>query len=104
MHTIVHSEAWNDRAAIIIVWDEDDYTGFAGAKGSPTGDKGWVLGGSRAPLVVFTSDSFHHRETFRRTNHYSLLGAIQSLWGLGCLNETCSLGDKDHPVLELFER
>jgi hypothetical protein len=103
VHKIVHSDAWNDGAAIIIVWDEDDYTGFAGAKGSPIGDKGWVLGGSRAPLIVFTSDSFHHRDAFRPANHYSLLGAIQRLWDLGCLNETCSLGERDS-LLELFER
>jgi len=103
VHKIVHSDAWNDGAALIIVWDEDDYTGFAGAKGSPIGDKGWVLGGARAPLIVFTSDSFRHRDAFRPSNHYSLLGAIQRLWDLGCLNETCSLGERDS-LLELFER
>jgi hypothetical protein len=26
-------------------------------------------------------------------NHYSLLGTIQRLWGLGCLGETCGLNE-----------
>jgi hypothetical protein len=103
VHKIVHSDAWNDGSALIIVWDEDDYTGFAGAPGSPIGDKGWVLGGSRAPAIIFTSDSFRHRASFKRTNHYSLLGTIERLWGLGCLGETCNL-DEGNLLLELFDR
>jgi hypothetical protein len=103
VHKIVHSDAWNEGAALVIAWDEDDYTGFAGCCRSPVGAQGWVLGGARAPAIVFTSDSFRHRSAFKTANHYSMLATIQKLWNLGCLNETCKLDDDDL-LLELFER
>ena len=34
------SPAWSDDTAIVIVWDEDDYAGAAGVKGSPIGRNG----------------------------------------------------------------
>ena len=36
---------WKDDTAIVIVWDEDDYAGTSGIKGSPIGRNGAVLGG-----------------------------------------------------------
>ena len=47
------SPIWKDDTAIIIVWDEDDYAGAAGIKGSPIGGNGVVLGGSRAPAYGY---------------------------------------------------
>lgn len=100
---IVGSEAWDEGAAIVIVWDEDDYAGFAGCCGSPTGVGGAVLGGAHAPAIVFTSDSFRPRVTWKYANHYTMLGTIQKLWHLGCLANTCGLNE-DELLIDLFEK
>jgi phosphatidylinositol-3-phosphatase len=102
VHKIVHSEAWDEGAAIVIAWDEDDYAGFSGCCGSPTGVGGVVLGGAHAPAIIFTSHSFRPRVTWKYANHYSLLGTIQELWKLGCLGATCSL-KKSELLIDLFE-
>jgi hypothetical protein len=97
---IVGSPAWRERSAIVVVWDEDDYTGFAGCCNSPVGN-GYTLGGSRAPVLVLTSRSSAHRVSWKPANHYSLLGTLQKLWDLECLENTCKLDDRDL-LLELF--
>jgi hypothetical protein len=95
------SKAWQQhRSAIVIVWDEDDYSGFAGCCGSPVGN-GYVLGGSRTPAIVVTSDGRRGGVTFKAANHYSMLGTLQRLWDLPCLAETCRLGRRDL-LLEMF--
>lgn len=98
---IVRSRAWDERSAIVIVWDEDDYAGFSGCCGSPTGNDGAVLGGAHAPMVVLTSTSLRQRTTWKPANHYSLLGTLQKLLGLDCLGNTCGRADSDL-LLELF--
>jgi hypothetical protein len=100
VRAIMASRAWHERSAIVVVWDEDDYAGFDGARLSPTGN-GFVLGGARAPLLVVTSTSEAGSVTWKAANHYGLLGTLQALWGLGCLEDTCSLSDR-HLLLELF--
>jgi hypothetical protein len=92
---IMHSRAWEEDSAIVIAWDEDDYAGFAGCCGSPTGVAGTVLGGARAPALVITSRAARRQVSDHPYNHYSLLGTIQKLWGLGCLAHTCSFGGSD---------
>jgi len=92
---IMHSPAWQENSAIVIVWDEDDYAGFAGCCGSPVGVNGTVLGGARAPALVITSKHAKHETTAHPYDHYSLLGTIERLWRLGCLGETCKLRDSD---------
>ena len=87
--TITGSQAWKDGAALVIVWDEDDYGGFAGTAGSPVGRNGTTLGGSRAPLIVVTSDTAPARKFEEPVNHYNLLAAIQTAWHLGCLKNSC---------------
>jgi len=93
VETIMHSRAWREDSAIVIAWDEDDYAGFAGCCGSPVGTGGGILGGARAPALVITSRGARHRSVDTAYNHYSLLGTIQRLWGLGCLGETCDLNE-----------
>jgi hypothetical protein len=100
---IMTSRAWREDAAIAIVWDEDDYAGFAGCCGSPVGTGGGVLGGARAPAIVITSRNAAPRTSSHPFNHYSLLATIQRLWGLGCLGRTCAVNDDD-TMLELFGR
>jgi phosphatidylinositol-3-phosphatase len=92
MTAISASQAWRDGAEVVIVWDEDDYSGFAGTAGSPVGRNGTTLGGSRAPLIVVTSDSAPARKFDEPANHYNLLAAIETAWHLGCLKNSCKAG------------
>ncbi len=94
--TIEASTAWtNARSAIVIVWDEDDYTGFAGCCSSPTGVGGVVLGGANAPMLVVTSPSAGGpapgTQFTTPANHYSLLATIETMWGLPCLANACNI-------------
>jgi hypothetical protein len=86
----MHSRAWGEDSAIVIVWDEDDYAGFAGCCASPTGVGSVTLGGANAPAMVITSRA-HARTSDRAFNHYSLLATIEHLWHLDCLGEACDI-------------
>jgi hypothetical protein len=91
---IMSSSVWAEGdSAIVITWDEDDYTGFAGCCGSPLGVKGVTLGGSQVPTIVITA----HGKPMTFTapaNHYSLLATIESLLGLHCLGKACGIPAK----------
>ncbi|WP_458690807.1 alkaline phosphatase family protein [Nocardia tengchongensis] len=99
---IMDSDTWKQsRSSIVIAWDENDYSGFTGGPGSPVGANGTVLGGGDAPLLVINSDKVHkekgekgkpeahHKVSTDVTDHYSVLSAIEQLWDLGCLANTC---------------
>jgi hypothetical protein len=86
---ITGSAAWKDGAALVIVWDEDDYAGFSGTGSSPVGRNGTILGGARAPLVLVTSGTAPAAGVTEPLNHYDLLAAIESSRGLGCLENSC---------------
>ena len=87
---IMHSRVWGEKSAIVIAWDENDYSSFAGCCHSPKGVGGATLGGSNAPLIVITSKDAHHLvENSTPYNHYTLLATIQKLWNLGCLESSC---------------
>lgn len=90
---ITHSHTWQTTdSSIVIVWDEDDYTGISGCCSSPTGVNGVVLGGAQVPAIVLNSRGSDDAETANgAANHYSLLATIEQLWHLGCINETCSV-------------
>jgi hypothetical protein len=89
---ITHSRTWRkEPSSLVIVWDEDDYAGIDGCCGSPTGNGGVVLGGAHAPLIVLNSTG-RGQSVAVAANHYSLLATIESLWHLGCINNTCSIG------------
>jgi len=88
------SNVWKTTdSSIIITWDEDDYTGFAGCCHSPRGRHGIVLGGNRVPTIVINSDGGGRLRTNVRSNHYSVLATIEHLWGLGCLAHSCQIPD-----------
>jgi hypothetical protein len=89
------SPAWKENSAIAIVWDEDDYSGFAGCCGSPVGTGGGVLGGARAPAIVINSKQVAPVASTHPYNHYSLVATIEALWGLPCLGKACSIDDDD---------
>jgi hypothetical protein len=88
---IMKSRAWRRNSAIVLVWDEDDYAGFAGCCESPVGADGVVLGGAKAPALVLTSRGARHQEVGTPFNHYSLLRTIEKVWHLGCLGEGCDI-------------
>jgi hypothetical protein len=91
---IMNSPAWKDNSAIVIAWDEDDYAGDTGCCKSPTGVSGATLGGANAPAIIITSKGPNHIVVSDTSyNHYSLLGTIEKLWGLGCLANTCGFSD-----------
>jgi len=93
---IKESKAWSENSAIVIVWDENDYTGHAGCCHSPTGVGGAVLGGDSAPFLVVTSK--HQRHIVDSTtpyNHYSLLATIEQQWNLGCLEQACGFSEQE---------
>jgi hypothetical protein len=93
---IMASKAWREKSAIVIVWDENDYTSFAGCCHSPRGVNGVFLGGSNAPFMVITSKHpKHFVESTTPFNHYTLLATIQQLWGLGCLEQSCGFSNSE---------
>jgi hypothetical protein len=85
------SSAWADGAAILIVWDEDDYAGFGGLDGSPVGRNGVLLGGSRTPLIVVTNADAPPLKIDVPFNHYYTLRAIEDLFSLDCLELSCDI-------------
>jgi hypothetical protein len=84
------SPAWADGAAIVIVFDEDDYVGTSGCCNSPVGATA-VLGGANVPAIVISSLVTSHVTSSDPYNHYSLLATIQNIWGLPCLANTCGM-------------
>jgi phosphatidylinositol-3-phosphatase len=91
VHQIMASKTWKTtRSSIALVWDENDYSGYAGGPGSPVGEKGAVLGGGDAPMIVINSGSSPHKTSNKLADHYSVLSTIEHMWHLGCLANTCS--------------
>ncbi len=88
---ITESSAWRtQKSALVIMWDENDFSSANGCCHSPVGVDGHVLGGSNAPALVLTSrDQEHFFDSTNPYNHYSLLATIEHLWGFGCLENAC---------------
>ncbi len=99
---ITGSPAWGKSAALIIVWDEDDYSGYSGTAGSPIGRNDTVLGGARAPLIVVTAGSAPAKKLDSPSNHYNLLAAIETAWKLGCLKNSCRIA-KNNTLADLLQ-
>jgi phosphatidylinositol-3-phosphatase len=99
---IKHSAAWHDGTAeIIIAWDENDYSvDTSGGPFSPIGANGAVLGGGPAPLIVVSNRGGHVVNDVP-TDHYSTLYAIEKMWHLGCLVNTCNFAN-GHAFMNLF--
>jgi phosphatidylinositol-3-phosphatase len=100
--TIMHSKAWTKRSAIVIVTDENDYTGNSETGGwesaagccdspyVPAGDPrvssswpGGTYGGGLIPAIVVTGNGARHVVDHTPYNHYSLLTTIEDNWHLG---------------------
>jgi len=79
------SRAWrHGRNAIVVVWDENDYTNAA----------------NRVVLLVETNYAANGRTSSKPYDHYSLLRTLEAGFGLKCLNHAC---DKTSQVMnDLF--
>jgi hypothetical protein len=90
---IKQSSTWkNSSSEIIIAWDENDYSvDTSGGPFSPTGQNGVVLGGGPAPLIVVSNRGPSSLVNGVSLDHYTTLYAIERLWHLGCLANTCSI-------------
>lgn len=104
VHTIRSSKAWTKKSAIVIVTDENDFTGneetggWESAEGccdSPYVSKadprisadwpGGTYGGGLIPAIVVSAQSKGGHVDHTSYNHYSLLTTIEQNWHLGYL-------------------
>jgi hypothetical protein len=117
VQTIMSSKAWSKHSAIVIVTDENDYTGETETGGWETADgccdspyvpagdprvstswPGGTYGGGLIPAIVVTGDSSGPVVDHTPYNHYSLLTAIEDNWHLGHIGHA---GDTANGVLPL---
>jgi phosphatidylinositol-3-phosphatase len=87
VNAILASKAWTQgRNAIVITWDEDDFSdsGQAG-----TGCCGTNVGGGHVPTIVITNKGKYPITDGTAYNHYSLLRSMEDAFGLPCLAHAC---------------
>jgi len=87
--TIRHSKAWTRRSAIVIVTDENDYTGG-------------TYGGGLIPAIVVTAHGPRHAVDHTAYDHYSLLTTIEDNWRLGHLGHAGDTAGGVVPMWPLF--
>jgi hypothetical protein len=101
VETIMDSRSWTRNSAIVIVTDENDYTGNEAtggwesadgccdspyvAKGDPRVSPDWpggTYGGGLIPAIIVTGSGPRHLVDSTPYNHYSLLATVEENWGL----------------------
>jgi hypothetical protein len=92
VEAIKASPAWGDgRNAIVVVWDENDYSGVASAPAAGT-----PFPASNQNQVVLTVETNYRRSPNLASNvyytHFSLLRTLEGALGLPCLNHACDDG------------
>ncbi|MGH3472458.1 MAG: alkaline phosphatase family protein [Nocardioidaceae bacterium] len=116
--TIMDSKAWTRHSAIVIVTDENDYTGNAEtggwasaagccdspyvAAGDPRVSSDWpggTYGGGLIPAIIVTASGPRHFVDHTPYNHYSLLTTIEDNWGLGHIGHA---GDRAGGVVPMW--
>jgi phosphatidylinositol-3-phosphatase len=119
--TIMNSRAWTKRSAIVIVTDENDYTGnevtggwesATGCCDSPyvsAGDArvsaewpGGTYGGGLIPAIVVSASGPRHFVDHTAYNHYSLLTTIEDNWRLGHLGHAGDTANGVVPMWNMF--
>lgn len=119
--TIMSSKAWTRHSAIVIVTDENDYTGNAATGGweSATGCcdspyveaadprvsstwPGGTYGGGLIPAIVVAASGPRHFVDHIPYNHYSLLTTIEDNWQLGHLGHAGDTAGGVLPMWPLF--
>ena len=85
------SPSWREgRSAIVIVWDENDYSGIDTAL-----PPGTLFPPQNQNRVVLTVETNHGKQGIQSKNFYtsfSLLKTIEASFGLPCLNHACDPG------------
>jgi phospholipase C len=119
--TIESSRAWTKRSAIVVVTDENDYTGdetnggwestdgccdspYVEA-GDPRISKDWpggTYGGGLIPAIVVGPNSRGGHVDHRAYNHYSLLTTIEQNWRLGYLGHAGDAANGVQPMWNSF--
>jgi phospholipase C len=93
---IMASKEWNEgRNAIVITWDEDDFSD-SGQLG--TGCCGSDPGGGHVATIVITNKTNAPIADATAYNHYSLLRSMEDAFGLSCLASACDVT----PMTPLF--
>ncbi len=106
VHTIVRSSAWTRHSAIVVVTDENDYTGNPETGGWESADgccgspyvaahdprinkdglwPGGTYGGGLIPAIIVSAQGPRHFVDHRAYNHYSLLRTIEDNWHMAHL-------------------
>jgi phosphatidylinositol-3-phosphatase len=91
VHAIHASPAWKDsRSAIVIVWDENDYSGIT------TKPNGLFPKDNQNKVVLTVETNLDPDDLGVRSgkyyNSYSLLKSLEAAFGLPCLNHACDSG------------
>jgi hypothetical protein len=116
--TITHSRAWTKRSALVVVTDENDFTGNEQTGGWETADgccdspyvpagdprispdwPGGTYGGGLIPAIVVTAGGPRHFVDNTPYNHYSLLTTIEDNWHLGHIGHA---GDRANGVVPMW--
>ncbi|MGZ4644263.1 MAG: alkaline phosphatase family protein [Blastococcus sp.] len=119
VQTITHSHAWTRKSAIVIVTDENDFTGNTTNGGWENADgccdspfveahdarvsadwPGGTYGGGLIPAIVVTASGPRHLVDHTTYNHYSLLTTIEDNWNLGHLGHA---GDTAGGVVPMWK-
>jgi len=117
--TIMNSRAWTKHSAIVIVTDENDYTGNHETGGWESADgccdspyvsaadarvsaswPGGTYGGGLIPAIVVSASGPRHFVDHTPYNHYSLLTTIEDNWDLGYLGHA---GDTANGVVPMWK-
>ncbi|HTU83115.1 MAG TPA: alkaline phosphatase family protein, partial [Candidatus Acidoferrales bacterium] len=92
--TIMKSKAWGIDSAIIIAWDENDYSSNIGCCGSP-----YPHGGGHDPLIVITKAYRTPIEIATPSNHYNELRSIEDAFGLPHIGNSATQPPSLDPLL-----
>jgi phospholipase C len=79
---ITSSPTWDENSALVIVWDENDYSSNLGCCLSPT------IGGGHIASIVITKKNNQGMRSADLFNHYSLLLTLEEGFGLPKLRNT----------------
>ena len=111
VESIKASPAWAEgRNAIVVVWDENDYSGVSALNANGSYPASIVINNTTFPAptnsVLVTVETNYRVSpnvaSNRYYNHFSLLKTVEAALGLPCLNHAC---DKDVNVMsDLFAR
>lgn len=123
VETIMSSKAWTKRSAIVIVTDENDYTGNTGNGGwestagccdspyvgahDPRVSATWpggTYGGGLIPAVIVRADGPRGVVDHTPYNHYSLLTSIEDNWDLAHLGHAGDTAGGVVPIRALLDR